>query len=250
MGKYDLPAMIKFIQENSKSTKNEIKKITYVGHSQGTSQLFAGLTLLPEFFEKTLNGFIALGPATSLKYMNSNFLNTLTKIPIIDFLSFLGYHELFANNEFIEKFQKLVCEKFGTFCSGILQSISDLSIEDDDMDRFLVYISHYPSGASINCFAHLLQNKKYQPFSTFKDMIPYDFNKIPKNIPIGLFVGSDDRLATPEDNRILRKTLNDQGVLNFYKEYEKTGHISFFISKSNIFMNDVLEKIKEYSNKK
>jgi predicted esterase len=249
MGKYDLPAMINFIQQNSKSTKNKVKKITYIGHSQGTSQLFAGLTLLPEFYENTLNGFIALGPVTSLKNMSSDFLNNMLKLPLIDFFSYFGYHELFRNSQFLENFQKKVCGKFGAFCSGILQSISDFSIDDDDMDRFLVYISHYPSGASINCFAHLLQNKQYQPFSTFKDMIPYDFTKIPKNIPIGLFVGSDDRLATPEDNRILKITLEQQGVLNFYKEYEKTGHISFFISKSNCFMNDIIEKIEEYSNK-
>jgi pimeloyl-ACP methyl ester carboxylesterase len=249
MGKYDLPAMIKFIQEKTKSTKNEIKKITYVGHSQGTSQLFAGLTLLPEFFENSLNGFIALGPVTSLKYIKSDLLNIMDKLNIIDFMSYLGFREMFPNLEFVTSFQKLVCEKFGVVCSGILQTMSDYSTEDDDMDRFLIYVSHFPSGTSLNCFLHFLQSKRYQPFSSLREMIPYDFTKIPKNIPIGLFVGSDDRLATPEDNRILKKILEEQGVLNYYKEYEKTGHLSFFISISNSFMNDVLQKIDEYSNK-
>jgi len=246
MGKYDLPAMIKFIQENTKSTNNEIKKITYVGHSQGTAQLFAGLTLLPDFYQSSLNGFIALGPVTSLKNLSSTLLKFMEKFNLPDFLAYLGFHEIFPDIEFVSNFQQLVCSKFGIICSGILETISDYSTKDDDMDRFVVYVSHFPSGSSLNCFLHFVQLMRYQPFSSFREMIPYDLTKI-KNIPIALFVGSDDRLATPEDNRILKKTLEQQNVLNFYREYENTGHISFFVSKSNIFMNDVLQKIKEFS---
>lgn len=39
MGRYDVSAMVDFILE-----KNGGQKIAYVGHSQGTAQLFAGLT--------------------------------------------------------------------------------------------------------------------------------------------------------------------------------------------------------------
>ena len=39
MGKYDIPAMYKFILDRTKSDA----KIIYIGHSQGTSQMFTGL---------------------------------------------------------------------------------------------------------------------------------------------------------------------------------------------------------------
>lgn len=257
MGIYDLPAMINYIKNQTISEESykekplfsNSTKITYIGHSQGTSQLFAALTLMPNFFEKNLNGFIALGPVTSLKNLSSTLLRYMVKFKLADFLGYLGFREVFPNIEFVSNFQTLICDKFGIICSKALEVISDYSTEDDDMERFVNYISHFPSGASLDSFLALIQNIMYQPFASFREMIPYEFENLRnRNIKIAMFVGEDDRLATPQDNRILKGILEEKGVLDFYKEYEKTGHISFFISKSNLFMDDIVRKIDEYWN--
>ncbi len=99
MGKYDLPAMIDFIQLTTRSNR----KITYVGHSQGTSQLFAGMTLLPDYFEQKINGFIALGPVTNLKNINQSFLKIMVDYRLDRLFSMLGISELLRNSQSLNK---------------------------------------------------------------------------------------------------------------------------------------------------
>lgn len=59
MGKYDLPAMV---QEITKKTESE--KISYVGHSQGTTQMFASLCSsdTSDFMNSKIDVFVALAP--------------------------------------------------------------------------------------------------------------------------------------------------------------------------------------------
>jgi lysosomal acid lipase/cholesteryl ester hydrolase len=57
MGLYDLPALILFIKE-----KTGQESISYVGHSEGTTQLFMGGSLLPDFFRIHINLAIMTGP--------------------------------------------------------------------------------------------------------------------------------------------------------------------------------------------
>ncbi len=243
MGLHDLPAMINLIQK----TRNSDKKITYVGHSQGTAQLFAGITLLPEFFESKINGFIALGPATNLKNVNSTLFQGMIDLKLDLILSKLGIHELFRNYVSATYLEKLLCSYVTFLCKDALSIISDFDPKDDDMDRFLVFLSHFPSGSSVNTFLHFAQSIRYDSFASLHDMIPYDFGKAKNIIPIALFVGSHDRLATVADNRKLKVILEQNNLLNFYREYENTGHLSFFISSSNIFMDDVIQKVTEFS---
>ena len=242
MGLYDLPAMIKLIQE----TTNSDKKITYIGHSQGTAQLFAGMTLLPEFYESKINGFIALGPVTNLRNANSTFLKSLIDFRLDLLFSKLGINEMFRNTQSVTYIEKLLCTNIGFLCTGLLQNISDFDIKDDDLDRFIVFLAHFPSWSSVNTFLHFAQSIRYNNFATLKDMVPYDFTKA-KNIPIALLVGMSDRLATVADNRNLKVILEKNNLLNFYREYENTGHLSFFISISNIFMDDIIRKVLEFS---
>ncbi|KAK6455378.1 triglyceride lipase-cholesterol esterase [Scheffersomyces xylosifermentans] len=62
---YDIPAILGYI----KSFYRPEDKITYIGFSQGCSQLFASLSLHP-YLNKYLNMFIALSPALIPKNLN------------------------------------------------------------------------------------------------------------------------------------------------------------------------------------
>ena len=61
MGDIDAPAQIDYILE-----KTGQKKLTYLGHSQGTTQMFYGLATNEEYFKDKINSFIALAPAVKL----------------------------------------------------------------------------------------------------------------------------------------------------------------------------------------
>ena len=240
MGKYDLPAMIEFILQSTGRTN-----LTYVGHSQGTTQMFAALTMNNDYYKQRLNGFIAFGPVTSLAGIKSGFLEILFKANLDKVIKFLGFHEVFGNSDFIDKFEKIVCGKFGLLCSGLLDLISEVNTDADDMDRFLVFVSHFPSGTSIKTLSHFADSYRNKRFSQL-DGTNYDLNNI-KDIPIGLFVGGEDRLATIDDNIGLKKYLDLNNDIKFYKVYDNMGHITFFISKDNSHLADALDTMDTFN---
>jgi len=59
-GVKDTPAVVRMIQE-----RNGGKKVAYVGHSQGTTQAFAGMGLIPEWYDQNISTAVMLGPCTS-----------------------------------------------------------------------------------------------------------------------------------------------------------------------------------------
>lgn len=59
MGTLDLPAVIDHI-----TTLTGHEKVAFVGHSQGTTQMYYGLAEMEEYFAKKVSVFVALGPVT------------------------------------------------------------------------------------------------------------------------------------------------------------------------------------------
>ena len=57
---YDLPALVDIIQE-----RNGGKKVAYVGHSQGTTQAYAGMGIIPDWYDENVSMVALLGPCTS-----------------------------------------------------------------------------------------------------------------------------------------------------------------------------------------
>ena len=73
MVEYDLPAMINMVRE-----KTSAKKITYIGHSQGTTIFFMLVMHNPAFAEEAIDHYVALGTV-------NNIANTLfPPIEILD----------------------------------------------------------------------------------------------------------------------------------------------------------------------
>lgn len=66
LGMYDLPALIMFIKD-----KTGVEKIGYVGHSEGTHQLFMGGSLNPNFFRVHINLAVMTGPLVSVANLPS-----------------------------------------------------------------------------------------------------------------------------------------------------------------------------------
>ena len=61
LGKYDAPAQIDFVRH-----KTGRDKITYIGHSQGTSQMFSALSEGTGDLKDKINLFVAICPITNL----------------------------------------------------------------------------------------------------------------------------------------------------------------------------------------
>jgi len=61
MGQYDIPANLNYI-----TGLTGVEKVTYIGHSQGTTQMFYGLSEFEDFYASKVNLFVALGPVTKI----------------------------------------------------------------------------------------------------------------------------------------------------------------------------------------
>ena len=57
MGRKDVPAFVNFILD-----KTGLESISYVGHSEGTTQFFLGASLLPDYYSQRINLSILLAP--------------------------------------------------------------------------------------------------------------------------------------------------------------------------------------------
>lgn len=69
LGKFDQPALIDYIL---KHTGN--KTLTYFGHSQGTTQMFAGMSMDPDFFKARINLCVMLAPVATVHNATSKIL--------------------------------------------------------------------------------------------------------------------------------------------------------------------------------
>lgn len=242
MGTHDLPAIIDFIR--AETGRN---KISYIGHSQGTAQLFAGASLDPEYFSSRINCFMAFGPVTTLGNVGSHFVGIMARTRLDVILTKLNiFNEFLADTQAVYDFQMFVCKHFKFLCNEMLRMISDLKAKDDDLSRFLIFIGRFPSGTSLRSMYHFGENIRNDQFASLIDKKLYPLEKI-SGIPISLFVGKDDELATVKDNRILKEILTKSDVLEFYKEYDGMGHLSFFLSVTNEHLNDMLPILDKYS---
>jgi pimeloyl-ACP methyl ester carboxylesterase len=70
MGDHDIPAVTEYIIQHTGH-----KKIAYIGHSQGTTQLFYALSKNQDYFADKMSIFVALGPVTELTHIGSPLLS-------------------------------------------------------------------------------------------------------------------------------------------------------------------------------
>jgi len=66
MADYDMPAIVDFVLE-----KTGNKKISFIGHSTGTTIMFAAMSTKPDYYRERINCFIAMAPVSSLHATNS-----------------------------------------------------------------------------------------------------------------------------------------------------------------------------------
>lgn len=57
LARKDVPAFAEFVKAHT-----GVETMSYVGHSQGTTQFFLGASLMPDYYADTFNLFVALAP--------------------------------------------------------------------------------------------------------------------------------------------------------------------------------------------
>ena len=237
MGKYDIPAVIDMIQR-----KTGGQKVAYIGHSQGTTQMFTALSTNQAYFKDKVPLFVALGPVTKISHTEAevfqwgeNFYSELA-----DTCSLLDIHSIMDANWFTSTVSQFFCSHIPLFCELIEKLFATHQPKLDDTDRFAVYMGHYPNGASMKAIFHYTQNLREDRFQVFADDYEDFFNRHQKRttnlyplekiteVPVAIFTGLYDPLADLTDERWTRDTIGKKVV--HYEEIN-AGHLTFLIGK-------------------
>ena len=253
MGAYDLPAFLEHITKINKWSE----KVIYIGHSQGTAQIFSALTYNLEYVRKRVKLAVALGPVARVCNMTSRLLHLMHSLKIDKQFERLALWEVFSHDLKLEKFSSWIMPKIPFLCYLVTNLLCDVNSGNCNNPKMMpVYLSHFPGGSSLKAISHfvqLLRSRKFMMYDygaeinkiVYNSSEPkeYDIKSI-EDFPIALFSGSEDRLANPEDVEWLRKELGENCVKNIV--YDGMGHTTFMIAKDMSWFNDVVELIDMY----
>ena len=254
---YDLPAMVRLVLNFSGT-----HQLIYVGHSEGTSISFAGLSS-NDWLSDHIRLVVALAPVAKVGQIKGPIWAILPySLEITAALELMGTGELLPNSELIKWIGRNVCMAdllSLELCSEAIQLIVGPGTDSFNISRIPVYLSHIPAGGSsvLNAL-HFFQEVKTDRFQMmdfgvienlkrYGQVSPplYDPSRI--RVPVGLFWSIIDTLADPEDLQWLIKTL-DPKILVANHLYTQYSHVGFIWSPFAHFdlYNDVIELIKKY----
>lgn len=257
MGDFDF----RMIVEHVFFVRNE--KIIVLGHSQGTSQVFAGLSKNFDLQDKILK-FIAFAPIVyliGLKEKESLFyyLSTHDYVKLLNLFHIyrLGEKKI-VQNAFEKYALKLFCYTYKFLCDWFLEFV-DGDPDVDDMSQMSNFLKHLPARSSSRSFEHYAQliknnDSKFRHFDfgeernlkEYNSKIPpvYDITKI--KIPLYIYYSNKDELSTIDNINLIKEQLPNTK----FRYFENYGHLSYFwgknVKKLNILVgDDVREEIKE-----
>ena len=209
MGRYDVPAFLEYIAEQT-----GYEKTVYIGHSQGTTQLLFGMSYNETYYASRISLFMALGPVTNMNNSKSELLSFIASNDdlILDVCNLFGIYDMFPANWLDSTFMKVMCGYVPFLCNLGISLICDEDTSLDDETRLEDYVGgHFPSGTSLKCLDHYGQimtsgefrrydygNNNYE-FYGQSDPPTIELSNIKGEIPIAMFVGKADELADTVD---------------------------------------------------
>lgn len=176
MGTKDTPAVIKTIKRMTGADK-----ISYIGHSEGTTQIMAGASLMPDFYKDSLNVAVFMAPPASLKNAPNFFLHWQSEEShrnlLLDIMNKTHTWNLLPYNFVQSKVSTELCKLInGQFCNYVMNLVTGDDASIDYTERQDVYDSNSPSGASWRNYAHYgqLVDKKTESFTRWDYGSPED----------------------------------------------------------------------------
>ncbi|XP_026749708.2 lipase 3-like [Galleria mellonella] len=245
---YDVPAIIDYINK----VKNGDARISYIGHSMGTTILFAMLSLRPEY-NNILYSAIALAPVVFTSDVNSSLTSLAPIASNVAYMEMMyGAHEFIPKDSFLGSLPKACdvahVDKF--ICNHIIFKICGYDEAQMNSTILPVFLAHLGTGTSWKTAVHFAQEivagGKFQQFdygSYYNEKVygaetppEYDLSKI--TLPITLFWAENDLLSREKDVRKLREKLPSTTQM-YLVPYPEFNHIDY------IWANDAQTLVNE-----
>jgi pimeloyl-ACP methyl ester carboxylesterase len=236
MGLYDVPANIDTVLRVS-----GYPTLNYVGHSQGTTQMFVAATLYKDLAQK-VDHFFALAPVVYVAHTRSPILTAMAELKLASVISSLGM------KDFLPEPVQLIpwlCDfsVVAWVCESAVYALAGAEIERDNM---AVYLSHFPAGTSIQDMMHWAQAARNKDFRRHDYGSPeaniehygthfppaYDLRNYPSSgLPVSMFTGGKDVVSTMEDVRQLVREMPPSPYVT-HTHFDDFDHLSFTWGKA------------------
>eukprot|EP00913_Durusdinium_trenchii_P034408 g32189.t1 len=272
MGYFDVVANVRYIL-NATSRKD----LTFVGWSQGTSQMFvAAQGPDRDYLKSHVNLFVALSPVTYLTHQSSLLLSVAQKFRLGVILEKAFPYDVFSWSE-LPTLGSLLCKvTLGVICDITVDVICGRS-QKDSSDAILNLAAHFPAGTSIKDLgsaterllcgsgSHFLQDlDHYEQFIDYEHFgrfdygtmgnlehygleLPPEYSLSELEIPTALFCGSKDTLAGPKDVERLKMDLKGNKHVVFSKEYEDYSHLTWMVGLTDEWITDLKALLRQYN---
>ncbi|NXA04302.1 LIPK Lipase, partial [Sapayoa aenigma] len=246
MAKYDLPAMINFIEEKTRQSQ-----LYYIGHSQGTTIGFIAFSTMPQLAQK-IKVFLALAPVTTVIFSQSPFRK-------LALFSDYGLKEIFGTRDFFphtplgELFFSKICVCSKT-CKNFLSELLGFNWTNTNMSRTDVYMGHIPAGASVQNIIHWLQGVQRGALRAFDGGTTYNslryrqegppsYDVKNMEVPTAIWNGGVDCLADPRDTALLLPQIKN---LVHHKQIPQWNHMDFILGldATEILYQEMLDIMK------
>lgn len=233
---YDVPAIIDYIRD----FKGLNTKITYIGHSMGTTILFAMLSLKPEY-NKILSAGIALAPVVYMSDIKSPLRSLAPIASNVAYMEMLyGSHEFIPKSSFLGKMSS-ACDvsnrDFG-LCKNVIFYICGADEKQINETLIPTFISNLGTGTSWKTAVHFAQeivaNDRFQQFDygayfnieKYGTIKPpeYDLSKI--TLPLTLIWAKNDLLSSEKDVKKLYEKLPNYTEM-YLVPYPKFNHLDY-----------------------
>ena len=254
MAQYDLPSIVNYAKQ-----RDQVEKVYYIGHSQGTLIYFLSYMNNPEFLEKNIEKFIALGTVPNVNNAPHILIKLFEKSKILNILPFKNF--LTFPKDIGQIFVPFCTSKAKILCNSILSFAFSGAKETGriDYERLGKNIYLYePGGTSVQNMKHWIQiytakklqkydygskseNKKH--YGTEKPPV-YDLDKFKKySIPSLMTISDADPFSNPQDVLEFINNIEDKNVVNLLS-LSNYNHIDYFWADSAI--EDVFPKVLEF----
>ena len=243
IAQYDVPANIKFVKQ-----RDNVEKVYYIGHSQGTLIFFLAYMNDPEFMENNIAKFIALGTVPNVNNA-PHFLITLFEkshildlIPVKNMLTFpKEVGQIFV--PFCTSKAKVLCNKILSLAFSGLHETGRIDYERLGKNIFL----YEPGGSSVQNLKHWIQIHKAKrvqkyDFGTLENIKKYgqptppiyDLKKMKQySIPSLMTTSDADPFANPQDTLDFINNIENKNIVNILS-LTNYNHIDYFWADSAI----------------
>jgi len=250
MALIDLPTHIDYVLGATGA-----QNLSYIGHSQGTIQAFAGFSL--HELESKVNVFIALAPVAYVHNQVGLLLNAIAGLRTDKIFQVLGYKK-FLTKGFITNFAPWICNIGPSLCANFIELIVGPS-HHVNKSRIQVYVSGTPAGTSVKNMVHWGQGIRTEAFQMYdegsaeKNMWRYNSTKPPAydlsaiKVPVVLYAGGEDYLADPKDVDRLVSELAP-GVLVKRVNIPTYAHLDFSwgVDANTLVYADLMKVLEDY----